>query len=156
MYEASREAFLGRMALNLPALNVRVGEMLDALEAVAGRAARERVRFQRDERIAGIVANWPTGATAARAVRLGLRPDASFTDIVRQYIDDCAALPNAGETLRGLHMNQIDLYGRVAVITGGAQGIGFATAERMLRSGATVVLWDVDAERLGQARPRAR
>ena len=42
-------------------------------------------------------------------------------------------------------MNQIDLTGRVAVITGGAQGIGMAIAERMLRSGASVVLWDVDA-----------
>ena len=48
-------------------------------------------------------------------------------------------------------MNQIDLQGRVAVITGGAQGIGYAAAERMLRSGATVVLWDIDAARLAQA-----
>jgi NAD(P)-dependent dehydrogenase (short-subunit alcohol dehydrogenase family) len=31
-------------------------------------------------------------------------------------------------------MNTIDLWGRVAVITGGARGIGFATAERLLRS----------------------
>ncbi|MEY2875149.1 MAG: hypothetical protein RLZZ373_2520, partial [Pseudomonadota bacterium] len=45
-------------------------------------------------------------------------------------------------------MNQIDLNRRVAVITGGAQGIGYATAERLLRSGATVVLWDADAARL--------
>ena len=45
-------------------------------------------------------------------------------------------------------MNQIDLRNRVAVITGGAQGIGYATAERLLRSGATVVLWDADAGRL--------
>ncbi len=45
-------------------------------------------------------------------------------------------------------MNQIDLKGRVAVITGGAQGIGYAAAERMLNSGATVVLWDIDAARL--------
>ena len=48
-------------------------------------------------------------------------------------------------------MNRIDLQGRVAVITGGAQGIGYATAERMLASGASVVLWDIDAARLDQA-----
>ncbi len=45
-------------------------------------------------------------------------------------------------------MNQIDLGSRVAVVTGGAQGIGLAIAERLLRSGAQLVLWDVDAERL--------
>ena len=33
-------------------------------------------------------------------------------------------------------MNQIDLQGRVAIVTGGAQGIGYACAARMLRSGA--------------------
>ncbi len=48
-------------------------------------------------------------------------------------------------------MNQIDLKGRVAVITGGAQGIGLAVAERMLTSGASVVLWDIDAARLNDA-----
>ena len=53
-------------------------------------------------------------------------------------------------------MNQIDLQGRVAVITGGAQGIGFAAAERMLRSGASVVLWDIDAARLLQAEDALR
>ena len=48
-------------------------------------------------------------------------------------------------------MNQIDLQGRIAVVTGGAQGIGYACAERMLRSGASVVLWDIDAKRLASA-----
>ena len=48
-------------------------------------------------------------------------------------------------------MNQIDLKGRVAVITGGAQGIGYAAAERLLQSGASVVLWDIDAARLAEA-----
>jgi 3-oxoacyl-[acyl-carrier protein] reductase len=48
-------------------------------------------------------------------------------------------------------MNQIDLKGRTAVITGGAQGIGYATAERMLRSGAAVVLWDIDSVHLARA-----
>jgi nucleoside-diphosphate-sugar epimerase len=90
------------LALNLPALNVSVGEMLDALEQVAGPAVRARVRFERDERIAGIVANWPTGATAARAAALGLKPDLRFTDIVRQYIDDCRQRSDAATTLKGL------------------------------------------------------
>ena len=48
-------------------------------------------------------------------------------------------------------MNRIDLSGRTAVITGGAQGIGYAIAERYLASGATVVLWDADRGRLEQA-----
>ena len=49
-------------------------------------------------------------------------------------------------------MNRIDLAGRVAVVTGGAQGIGYAVAERMLDSAARVVLWDIDADRLATAR----
>jgi len=49
-------------------------------------------------------------------------------------------------------MNRIDLEGRVAVVTGGAQGIGYAIAERMLASGASVVLWDADAEKLAEAK----
>ena len=102
VYEASREAFCGRTALNLPALNVTVREMLDALEEVAGPAVRARVRFERDERIAGIVANWPGGASAARAARLGLHPHENFADIVRQYIADCKAAPNADQTLKGM------------------------------------------------------
>ncbi len=47
-------------------------------------------------------------------------------------------------------MNQIDLKGRVAVVTGGARGIGLAVAQRAMASGATVVLWDRDAARLEQ------
>lgn len=41
-------------------------------------------------------------------------------------------------------MNQYDLKGRKAVVTGGAQGIGRAVAERFLASGATVTIWDRD------------
>lgn len=46
----------------------------------------------------------------------------------------------------------IDLKGRVAVITGGARGIGYAAAEKMLVAGAAaVVLWDMDADALQDA-----
>ena len=41
-------------------------------------------------------------------------------------------------------MNQLDLQGRHAVITGGATGLGFAIAQRMLASGGSVTLWDRD------------
>jgi 3-oxoacyl-[acyl-carrier protein] reductase len=40
--------------------------------------------------------------------------------------------------------NHIDLSGKTAVVTGGAQGIGFAVAERLTQSGARVILWDRD------------
>jgi 2-dehydro-3-deoxy-L-rhamnonate dehydrogenase (NAD+) len=48
-------------------------------------------------------------------------------------------------------MNQIDLKGRVAIVTGGAQGIGLATCKRLSASGARLVLWDIDAAQLAAA-----
>jgi len=48
-------------------------------------------------------------------------------------------------------MNQIDLQNRVAIVTGGARGIGFAIAQRLLASGASVALWDCDAAALSDA-----
>ena len=95
VFEASREAYGGRTALNLPALNTTVAQMLAALQEVAGPAVRARVRFERDERIAAIVANWPTAARADRAAALGLLPEANFADIIRQYIADCTDTPEA-------------------------------------------------------------
>ena len=43
-------------------------------------------------------------------------------------------------------MNQIDLNGHVAIVTGGAQGIGQAAVERFVASGATVEIWDLDGD----------
>jgi 2-dehydro-3-deoxy-L-rhamnonate dehydrogenase (NAD+) len=43
-------------------------------------------------------------------------------------------------------MNQIDLAGRVAVVTGGKRGIGEAVAARLTSSGAKVAIWDLEAE----------
>jgi ribonuclease D len=102
VYEASVAQLGGRLGLNLPAVNVTVAEMLAALEQVAGPEVRARVRFVRDETVAGIVANWPKGATAARAAKLGLHADKSFADIIGQYIADCRASPDAAQSLKGL------------------------------------------------------
>lgn len=95
VYEASREAFVGRSAITLPGLNVTVAQMLAALEKVAGPAVRARVRPQHDERIAAIVANWPRAVHTPRANALGLVADESFEDIIRAYIADNAAHPAA-------------------------------------------------------------
>lgn len=49
-------------------------------------------------------------------------------------------------------MNRLDLENRRAVITGGARGIGLAVARRFLESGASVALWDIRDDTLGEAK----
>ena len=51
-------------------------------------------------------------------------------------------------------MNQLDFSGRTAVITGGAAGIGFAIAQRLIASGGRVSVWDRDAAALDKAKAR--
>jgi 3-oxoacyl-[acyl-carrier protein] reductase len=53
-------------------------------------------------------------------------------------------------------MNQLDFQGRHAVVTGGAAGLGYAIAQRLVASGGGVTIWDRDqasgrqaAERIG-------
>ncbi|MEY8099838.1 SDR family NAD(P)-dependent oxidoreductase [Falsihalocynthiibacter sp. S25ZX9] len=48
-------------------------------------------------------------------------------------------------------MNIYDLKNQGAIVTGGAQGIGYAVAERLVASGATVAIWDQDQALAKQA-----
>lgn len=48
-------------------------------------------------------------------------------------------------------MNQLDFQGRHAVVTGGATGLGYAIAQRLIQSGGSVTLWDRDEAAAGQA-----
>ena len=41
-------------------------------------------------------------------------------------------------------MNKIDLSGRCAIVTGGAQGFGLSISKRFIESGAKVMIWDID------------
>jgi NAD(P)-dependent dehydrogenase (short-subunit alcohol dehydrogenase family) len=52
--------------------------------------------------------------------------------------------PMAAGRYKDTLMNKIDLGGRVAVVTGGAQGFGRAITERFVESGAKVAIWDLD------------
>ena len=51
-------------------------------------------------------------------------------------------------------MNQLDMQGRHAVITGGAAGLGFAISQRLLASGASVTWWDRDAAAMAASQQR--
>ena len=53
-------------------------------------------------------------------------------------------------------MNRIDLEGRFAVVTGAAQGIGYAVTERLLGSGAALALWDRDPAQLVESEAALR
>jgi 3-oxoacyl-[acyl-carrier protein] reductase len=48
-------------------------------------------------------------------------------------------------------MNQLDMKGRSAIVTGGASGIGLAIAKRLAQSGANVSLWDMNEKALADA-----
>ena len=48
-------------------------------------------------------------------------------------------------------MNNYNLKGRVAIVTGGAQGFGFAITKRFLESGAEVIIWDIDQKAVDEA-----
>lgn len=48
-------------------------------------------------------------------------------------------------------MNKLDFKGRTALVTGGSQGIGYAVAERLLASGARVMIWSLDRDRQAKA-----
>jgi NAD(P)-dependent dehydrogenase (short-subunit alcohol dehydrogenase family) len=48
-------------------------------------------------------------------------------------------------------MNAIDLNNRTAIVTGGARGIGLAIAQRLLASGAKIMLWDADSAALDES-----
>jgi hypothetical protein len=70
----------------------------DALAEIAGPAVAARVRFEADATIARIVGGWPARFESQRAARLGLRPDADFRSIVRQYISFMDTVMSARRT----------------------------------------------------------
>ena len=85
--EVSREEFGGRTALNLPALTVTVGEMLQALKDVAGPQVAALVTVQPDATIKRIVGGWPPRFDCQRTHKLGLKADASYRTVIEQYIE---------------------------------------------------------------------
>ncbi|KIW04248.1 uncharacterized protein PV09_04553 [Verruconis gallopava] len=69
----------------LPGQTVTVGQILDALEAVGGRKARDLVEKKKDAENERIVKSWPARFDTTRAKDLGLREDISLTKIVETF-----------------------------------------------------------------------
>jgi nucleoside-diphosphate-sugar epimerase len=94
-HDIAPDAFGRTRAVNLPGLSVSAGEMVAALARVAGPEVAARVRWERDPRIARMVASWPGQIDSARARSLGFPGDDSFDQIIRDYIRESLPGPSA-------------------------------------------------------------
>ncbi|WP_128543227.1 D-erythronate dehydrogenase [Larkinella soli] len=79
-------AFGDWRTVNLPGIGVTVAQMLDSLERVAGREARERVTFRYDAAIDAIVSSWPGALDNRRALEMGFRVDGPFDGFITQFM----------------------------------------------------------------------
>jgi nucleoside-diphosphate-sugar epimerase len=80
--------FAHTRSVNVPGLRIGVREMVDSLRRVAGEPVAARVKWQLDPVIDRIVQTWPARFAPVLGPALGMRGDADFDAIVRQYIDD--------------------------------------------------------------------
>jgi len=87
-HELPPEAFGTDRAVSLPGISVTVGDMVAALERVAGPEVAARVRWERDARVAAMVATWPGELEARRARAMGFPGDDRIDDLIRQYMAD--------------------------------------------------------------------
>ena len=87
-FELPAQAFGWTRMLTLPGITVSIGEMVDALEAVAGERVARRVRWEPDPVIQKIVAGWPAAFDARRARAMGFEADPDFASIVSAHIED--------------------------------------------------------------------
>jgi len=72
----------------VPGITVGIGEMVSALERVAGPATAKLIRWEPNGEIQRIVASWPVSVESTRAKALGFRTDDNFESIVRAHIED--------------------------------------------------------------------
>lgn len=86
--QASAEQWGPLTAINLPALCTTVGQMAAALERVAGKAATGLLDWTPDPAVLRLVQTWPGNIDYARARGLGLRADADFETVIRDYARD--------------------------------------------------------------------
>ena len=65
-----------------------VGEVVDTLEGFDYPGPRGKICWERDSQVQAVVDGWPRCLASEEASRLGIRSDASFSDILRTYVED--------------------------------------------------------------------
>lgn len=86
VHDLPNESFGDTRTMNLPALNITVAEMIEALRRVAGNDATGRVAMKPEPQLQAIVDGWPRRFDSARARRLGIGPDDSFDAILKDFL----------------------------------------------------------------------
>ena len=87
-HEVAASAFGATRNINVPGLSLTVGDMVAALERVAGADVVNRIQWTPDPRIERIVSTWPGALDSRKAVSLGFPRDENFDAFIRQYMRD--------------------------------------------------------------------
>lgn len=90
LHDAGKATLGDGIAFNQPALTVSMNEIVAATRKVVPGAGDLGFGFNSDPALEAIVAGWPKGFVSARAGKLGIKPDASFEDIVTHYMKSIA------------------------------------------------------------------
>lgn len=77
-----------RRNITMPGLSATIGEMVAALRRVAGDRVADRIRWEPDPFILGIVEGWAQNFDARRARELGFEAESDFEQIIRIHIED--------------------------------------------------------------------
>lgn len=87
-HDLPAEAWGPWRAVALPGFTTTVGEMVTALEAIAGAEVAARVKWQRDPLIEKIVYGWPARFDTARAEAMGFHRDPGMEPVIKAFIED--------------------------------------------------------------------
>lgn len=86
--ELPTTAWGNHRSVALPGMTVSVAQMVAALRNVAGKAVADRIRFEPDKRIQGIISGWPARFEPKRGLGMGFEADARFENIIEAFIED--------------------------------------------------------------------
>ena len=87
-HDVDASAFGRFRSVSVPGMQMRVGDMADALRRVAGPEVASRIQWKLDPRIDRIVSTWPSNFDCEKGRSLGMKADDNFDDIVRAHIAD--------------------------------------------------------------------